>query len=890
MTKANEQIALALKAANTCAIEWNPETRRFDLLGPCENLVGANPGAFNNTYAAFFNYIHPDDRERVIQALSHANNAGEVEYIEYRVTPPNGGLRWFGARGEAVVNEQGKVQKIVGVTWDITKRKHAEEQIKQHSRFRNMVSAINQINRDFKHEEDYAQNICDAAVSKGRFSLACLDLKSGNEPILEHITFSARSKQLDIDDAALHSLLINIPQAVTGQITTAQPYICMDMDAEQTPKPLKAIGHHFDINVCAIFQLGDENASAGYFTLCATDKNAFAREDITLLQAISSEIAFACAALKHEQKQISIEKALYETKERAQVTLDSIGEAVITTNSNGAVDYINPAAEALFGWHPYEIIGKSLDAVLILINESTGTPIENPIRQCLKQKRRICTDDCQIVVRRDGTELAVENTATPIRNQEGQIIGAVLVSRDITEMRRITRQITFQNKHDTLTGIHNRSYLTQALDLAIKDLKKSPDSAQWVLYCIDIDQFHIINDTCGHDAGDMFLKQIAKLLRKKLVGQSCLARLGGDEFGILLDNAMDVADALEFAEALRNDIKQSRFECQNKTFALSASIGYTVITANADSATEVLSSADTACHIAKEQGRNRVHRYHEGETISSQRVGEMRWVPRIQQALFENRLELYFQPIKPIAANKGLTMHYEILLRMRTELGSTILPATFLSAAERYHLMPTIDRWVIQTLFSSIQNQHGDTGNIPTPASFSINLSGQSISEDEFLPFVIEEFNKTGIDPRSICFEITENEAITNMSKAQELINSLSDMGCRFALDDFGKGLSSFAYLKDLRVDYLKIDGQFVRDIDQNPINHALVESINYMGHVLGLMTVAEFAESPQIIARLESLGVDYVQGHAIAKPSPLHQHRLATGTTPPPYLSAPEA
>ena len=567
-----------------------------------------------------------------------------------------------------------------------------------------------------------------------------------------------------------------------------------------------------------------------------------------------------------------MEGALFQEKELALLTLQSIEDAVITTDATGLIKYLNPVAEELTGWSPAEALGLQIAQVFRIVNEMTRKPEENPVEKALRSGQMIDKTNHTVLITRNGNELAIEDSAVPIRTRDGQIIGAVMVFHDVTQTRHIARLLSWQASYDALTGLVNRREFENRLEQAVSSAKTS--KGQHALCYLDLDQFKIVNDTCGHVAGDELLRQVTTLFQTNVRSSDTLARLGGDEFGILL-NQCPLEPALWIANTLREAVQKFRFVWQDKTFNIGVSIGLVAINADTQQMNSVLSAADAACYIAKNKGRNRVHVYQADDVDQAQQHGEMQWVARINQALEDNRFCLYYQPIVPVTQPESLEEHCEVLLRLIDETGNLVSPMAFMPAAERYNLMQAIDRWVICMVFASL-GQHGgcrshcDQSLAPTQEClYAINLSGASINDEQFIDFVCEQFALHQISPKAICFEITETIAITNLGKAADLIRSLKEFGCRFALDDFGSGMSSFAYLKNLPVDYLKIDGSFVTHILEEPIDLAIVEAINQIGHVMGIQTIAEFVENDAILEKIKALGVDYAQGYGIGKPQP---------------------
>ncbi|MEO8016719.1 MAG: EAL domain-containing protein [Pseudomonadota bacterium] len=554
------------------------------------------------------------------------------------------------------------------------------------------------------------------------------------------------------------------------------------------------------------------------------------------------------------------EEALFREKESAQITLQSIGDGVITTDASSTVDYINPVAEQLTGWRLEDAMGRPIEEIYRAFHEETCEPLENPLSVSIRRTRPIKSVRPMLLIRRDGNELYVESTAAPIRDGAGAVAGGVLVFHDVTESRELNRRLSYHASHDLLTGLVNRREFESRVERALKSAKARESS--YALCYLDIDQFKIINDTCGHSAGDVLLGQVGALLKSKVRWRDTLARLGGDEFGILLE-ACSLDEALRTAEVLREAVRNFRFTWEDRVFRLGASVGVVPIAADNEDVASIISAADSACAAAKEGGRNRVHSFAENDIELMRRRREMQWAARINAALEEGRFELYRMQIMPLQRPEP-GAHYELLLRMRDESGRMVSPDNFIAAAERYALTPAIDRWVIENALRWLVSEADEREKL---AMCSINLSGQSLGDDKFLPFVIDQFQKSGIDAAKICFEITETAAVASFSQANRFIQALKELGCRFALDDFGTGLSSFGYLKHFPVDFLKIDGSFVREILHDPIDREMVRSINEIGHLTGKKTIAEFAENAEIIQMLTSLGVDYAQGYGIAQP-----------------------
>jgi diguanylate cyclase (GGDEF)-like protein/PAS domain S-box-containing protein len=554
------------------------------------------------------------------------------------------------------------------------------------------------------------------------------------------------------------------------------------------------------------------------------------------------------------------ETAVFQAKERAQVTLQSIGDAVITTDSEGRIDYMNPVAESLTGWESRAAQTRRIDEVLVVIDESTRAAAECPAMRCLREGRALGLSEHTVLVNGGGKEISIQDSAAPIRDRAGNLIGAVMVFHDISKERRLHRALHYQASHDALTGLINRREFENRLTAAVESVRAGAEVRHSLLY-LDLDQFKLINDTCGHPAGDQLLKQITGLLQSRIRSADTLARLGGDEFGILLQNcALDQAQRL--AQGLRQAIRDYRFIWLDGVLGVGASIGIVEITGDTPTVANVMSAADVACYKAKDSGRDRVEVYqpdHEPE-----RHREIHWVSRLTRACFDGNFELFYQPIVPIGATVQSREHFELMLRLRDDSGALIAPAQFIPAAERYNVMPAIDRWVVKHALERIVHR---TNSGLRPYKVAINLSGNSLNDERFLEFLIGELSGVEMDGQSLCFEITETAAIANLGSVVHFMRELKNRGCQFALDDFGTGLSSFMHLKTLPVDYLKIEGQFVENVARDPVDRSMVEAINQVGRAMGIQTIAERVESAEVFTALGDLGIDFAQGYHIAMP-----------------------
>lgn len=554
------------------------------------------------------------------------------------------------------------------------------------------------------------------------------------------------------------------------------------------------------------------------------------------------------------------EHELHREKELAEVTLHAIGDAVITLDANGKVAYLNPVAERLTGWTTDQAHGRPLPHVYSTFTEDTHEAIIHPAFSTQIEGQAMSLLRHSLLKARNGVEYVVEDNASPIYNGDGHVIGTVLVFRDVTHAREIEQQLSWQARHDQLTGLSNR------LDFEIQ-LQELLDHAhqqnlEHILLYMDLDQFKIVNDAGGHTAGDELLRQLSSVLGMCIRRSDVLARLGGDEFGVLL-NGCDVKRAQEIAEALRSAVEDFRFQWNNRTFRIGVSIGLVSINKGSEDINSLLRDADFACYIAKDKGRNRIWIHTPDDAEVGQRRNELGWVTRIQEALAANRFTLYQQQLSRL--QPGLPEYHELLLRLIDEEGRIVDPGQFIPAAERFGIMKDVDRWVVSHALGVLQKLPRNPNLF-----YAINISAQSFTDEDFSNFVLDEIETyDGQHPR-LCFEITETAAISNLERAAWFIQELKARECAVALDDYGSGMSSFPYLKQLQVNFVKIDGSLITDICADHIDFAMVETINKIAHEMGMYTIAEHVESTAVLEKLRTLGVDYIQGHLVHTPVPL--------------------
>lgn len=556
------------------------------------------------------------------------------------------------------------------------------------------------------------------------------------------------------------------------------------------------------------------------------------------------------------------EDGLRRERELLQVTLQSIGDAAITTDEKGDVTWLNPVAERLTGWSSTDARGLPVTRVFRIVHEQTRDPARDPVAACLAEGRVVGLAPETLLLARDGSEYGIEDSAAPIRDADGAVLGAVLVFHDVTEQRRLSVEMRFRATHDLLTGLHNRQELETRLRAVLAEA--SGEGSTHTLMYIDLDQFKVVNDTCGHAAGDQLLQQVARLIADTVRSRDLLARLGGDEFAVLMERCTP-EQAQRVAQTICDRLEVYRFDHDGHRFRIGASIGLAPVDARFPTSAAVLQAADSACFAAKEEGRNRVHVWFDSDAAIQARQGEAQWATRLERALDEGRFDLFAQRIEPLQG-EGDGLHAEVLLRLVDTDGQRLSPATFLPAAERFHLASRIDRWVLGAVLERMAVLREGAA----PAMVCVNLSGQSVGDRAFHRHAVECLEAAGPDLCArLCIEITETAAVTNMADASVFIDRVRSLGVRVALDDFGAGASSWGYLKSLRVDLLKIDGQFVRDVVDDPLDEAAVRSFVEVARVLGARTVAEFVDRPEVLARVREMGVDHAQGFLLHRPEP---------------------
>jgi diguanylate cyclase (GGDEF)-like protein/PAS domain S-box-containing protein len=552
---------------------------------------------------------------------------------------------------------------------------------------------------------------------------------------------------------------------------------------------------------------------------------------------------------------------------RAQLTLDSLAEGLITTDAHGRIDFVNRAAEQLAAVSRTEAVNRQLTELVSFVDEHDRRPLPDPVKQCLTTARRVSLGRRALMLARaSGEERSIELSAAPIVAERGEISGVAVMLHDVTELRGLARQMSYQASHDALTGLINKREFERRLAECIETSRGGPQTH--VMCYLDLDRFKAVNDTCGHLAGDNMLREVATLLREAVRDSDTVARLGGDEFGILLLSC-PLQKARQIAGDLCRSVNDYRFVWKDRIFSIGVSVGLVEIGRESGNIEDVMSAADSACYAAKQNDGSHVHVYSARDEAVARHSGEIQWLQRLQSALRDGLFELYTQPI--VVAREGTSdgPALEVLLRLRDEHGRVVSPAEFMQAAERYRLMALVDRWVVQTALAALAS---GAIRLTGSQSVAINLSGQTLGDPSFLEFVVETLDRTGVRPSQVCFEVTENSVIGSLELAQRFIGVLHGMGCQFALDNFGNDLGAFSNLKNLSMDYIKIDGTFMRNLSQDAVNQAMVAAIVRLARTLNFRLIAEQVEDNASLEMARGMGIDFAQGYVLGRPAPLRE------------------
>ncbi|MDI1362710.1 PAS domain S-box protein [Methylotenera sp.] len=760
------------------------------------------------------NTIHLLDREAVYEEWQRSASE-RIEFdMEFRIRHEDGTIRYVHSRSRPVIDESDNIISFVGSVEDVTFRKQQEDALVE-ANARVAIATKSGGIGIWSYDVLNDRLECDDTIN-GLYGLTSSDV----------LTVNRWASMLHPDDR--EDVVIAFNDAIAGN--------------SQYDVEFRAVRHDGSIHHIRAKASVTRDSQDKALHMLGTNW------DVTKLRELTLEVS--------------------KQHETLRVTLQSIGDAVITTDAKGRITWLNPVAERMTGWLSAEAKGRPIAQIFNILNEVSRKVAENPVAECLRRGKIVGLANHTILISRDGIEYGIEDSASPIRSEDGRIIGVVLVFHDVTEQRRLSNEMSYRATHDSLTGLVNRAEFETRLSRVLSHAKA--EGGEHSLMFIDLDQFKLVNDACGHSAGDILLQQVTKMLSEIVRSRDTLARLGGDEFGVILEQC-STEQAQRVAQTICDRMDEYRFIHDGKRFRIGTSIGLTILDGRWAGIANVIQAADAACYTAKEAGRNRVHTWFDTDASARTHQGEMQWATRLELALDENQFELFAQRIfvvdKENLSPAESKIHAEVLLRLRDDDGVIISPGAFLPAAERFHLASRVDRWVLEHVIDWLDSLQ----DISQVSTICVNLSGQSIGDRAFHTHAIETLRKAGKEIcECICLEITETATVTNIVDASIFIEQVRQLGVRIALDDFGAGASSFGYLKTLKVDMLKIDGQFIKAMIRDPLDDSAVRCFIDVARIMGLKTVAEYVESPEILAHVRSLGINYAQGYLMHEPHPI--------------------
>ncbi len=808
-----ERLKMILAGSDLGYWDWNIETGEVKRNEHWARMLGyPTMKEFEENIDTWTKMVHPDDRDAVWSSINdHLEGRTTAHKVEYRMLSRDGSYKWILDHAKIVQRDSnGKPLRMCGTHIDLTSRKQVE-------------SEREKLLHDMRERVKELQCMYGVAGS--------IQSRENLEEIFQDV--------VNLIPPGWHYPAITRAKIVYE----GKEYVSEPFEETEWKQSCDVLVKNKPVGLVEVYYLEE----------CPElDEGPFMTEERNLLNSIAQSLGEAIHRKQTEENFI-------RTNLQLKAIIESEPECVKTVSEDGSLLSMNPAGLNLVEASSFDEV-DGISVYDLIAPEHRDNFID--LNKCVFEGSSIELE-FEIIGLKGGRKW-VETHATPLTDETGRIIAQLAVTRDITERKHVEEQLSHQASHDVLTELVNRREFERRAKRLITTVKY--DEVEHALCYLDLDLFKVVNDTCGHSAGDELLRQLSSVLKNIVRKRDTLARLGGDEFGVLMEHCSP-KEANRLAVSIQKAVQNYHFIWEGRSFKVSVSIGLVPITDTTISLTELLKNADAACYMAKDKGRNRIHVLQSGDKEIAQHRGEMQLVTQINQALEEDRFCFYVQGIVPL--NKGADKHYELLIRMVDEKGGLILPVAFLPAAERYNLISKLDNWVIKNAFELVAQ---NPAFLEQTGFISINLSGPSMTEQNFLDVIIEQMNISGIEKEKICFEITETAAISNLGQAIKFISTLKGIGCRFALDDFGSGLSSFAYLKNLPVDYLKIDGMFVKDIVDDPIDHAMVKSINEIGQVMGMKTIAEFVENTEIKNMLRELGVTYAQGYGIEKPFPLEE------------------
>ncbi|MCZ2497929.1 EAL domain-containing protein [Xylophilus sp. Kf1] len=810
-----QQTAQALKEAQTLghigSWEWDLTTGTSTWSPELYRITGRDielpPPGIEQRLRSF----QPGSRESLAEAIELCRLFGQPYALELqfrRVSDRQ--LRWLDTRGAPIRDASGAIVAVRGTAQDITERRNAQEALRKSQEF---LARTGQL----------------AGVGGWEVDLQASTVIWSDEVCRIHGMLTGHVPTME--------------EAIGFYLPTSRPVI------EQAVRAAVETGESFDVEL----------------EIMRRDGRVRAVRVVGSVERRGTVAVRLSGAFQDVTDRRRLVRELEAQHELMRVTLNSIGDAVITTDPAGHITWLNPVAERMTGWLGVEAIGRPLTDAFRVVDEDTRAAVPDPVAACLVERRVVELAQRSLLLSRDGSERGIEDSAAPILNEAGDMLGAVLVFHDVSEQRRLSNEMSYRASHDVLTGLANRAEFDMRLQRTLAQCREVPSDN--VLLYIDLDQFKLVNDACGHAVGDQLLQQVSKLFAESLRSRDTLARLGGDEFAVILSHC-NTLQARRVAQKICDRMDVFRFLHGDKRFRIGASIGLAPLDARWANIDAVKQAADASCYSAKEAGRNRVHEWRDTDAGMRARHGQMQWVTRLEKALDNDEFVLFGQRMLALGA-PGAGLHAEVLLRLPDEDGGLIAPGAFLPAAERFHLATRVDRWVVSHAVEWLRG-------LPAPCAVEclcVNLSGQSVGDRAFHVWAQALLGRVGPDIRSrLCFEITETSAITHMEDAAAFVDAVRAVGVRVALDDFGAGASSFGYLRKLAVDYLKIDGQFIRGMVSDPLHEAAVRCFIDVSKILGMKTVAEFVEDAEVMERLRANGVDFAQGYLVHRPAPLDQ------------------
>ena len=789
--------------------EWHIADDQATISTEMYRILGLDPGSPAPRHEEYLHFYTSESATRLLAAIMHLRHTGTPYHLELQLSPQGSQQPlWVEARGEAVREQDGTITRLRGTLQDINERKVAEDALRKTQDFLTRTGAVAGVGG---WELDlhggtflWSDEVCRIHGVEAGFSPTLLEAMAFYPPHSRASLESALRSALDHGQGFDLELEVMRPDASTRWVRAAGS---VELSGQRA------------VRIAGAFQ------------------------DVTERRRLTRELA--------------------EQHELLRITLQSIGDAVITTDAGGRVTWLNPVAELMTGWPADEAQGRPLADIFRTVDSVTGEALADPVAACLSGNSATESAQQPVLIARDGTEFGIEDTAAPIRNRSGELLGTVLVFHDVSEQRRMSGEMAYRASHDVLTGLVNRTEYDTRLTRLLN--KAREDQTAHAMLFIDLDQFKLVNDACGHAVGDQLLQQISRLLGESIRTRDTLGRLGGDEFAILLEHC-SIDQAERIAQKICKQMDDFRFVHEERRFRIGTSIGLVPIDARWTSIAAIQQAADSACYAAKEAGRNRVHIWHDSDAALRARRIEIQWAARIEHALDHGGFVLYAQRFRSLHAEPD-GLRAEVLLRMKNDDQTVTLPGAFMPAAERFHLAGRIDRWVLKQVVAWMQEP--DAG--AATASLSVNLSGLSVGDRTFRTWACALLAEAG--PK-VCarlwLEITETAAITNPADAAIFVAEVRQLGVKVALDDFGAGASLFGYLKTLAVDYLKIDGQFIQDVVRDPLDAAAVRCFVDVAKVVGVQTVAEWVDHPAVLQRVTEMGVDFVQGFLIHRPEPI--------------------